>query len=54
MDNNELYWCMFFSGICSLRFHPKNYVKDVEGEVVYAAEVADLMLEAYFKRFPKE
>ncbi len=47
-------WDVYFAGVCSIRFHPKN---DMEGnadadEIEYAAQIADTMLKERKKRWP--
>ena len=39
-------WDVYFSSICSLRFHPRNDGNEsAEAKVKHAAHIADLMLE---------
>ena len=45
-------WDLYFASIASLRFHPRNEVKDEQTEIEYAAEIADLMMKERAKRWP--
>ncbi len=47
-------WDVYFAGICSIRFHPKNDDNHpAESEVAYAATVADLMMRQRKKRWER-
>lgn len=48
MNEQMTVWDLYFAGIASIRFHPKNDCSDKspEAEVALAAEVADMMMEA--------
>lgn len=54
---NEKLWSMYFVGICSIRFHPKNDALQEGSDtnvVHYAATIADKMLDEHHKRWPVE
>jgi len=43
-------WTYFFGAICSIRFHPKNEIKNLEEEIKWCGKVADRMEEEAKKR----
>lgn len=43
-------WDLYFSAVCSIRFHPRNEIADPEWEIEKAARFADLMLYEREKR----
>lgn len=58
---DELIFAMYFSSICSIRFHPRNIVSsdvrcndDVRFEMEFARRVALAMLEDHRGVFPRE
>ena len=50
--DKETAWDVYFSSICSLRFHPRNEIESYVKEVEFAATIADLMLSEKEKRWP--
>lgn len=55
--SNEQLFALYFGGICSIRFHPKNIgVCNPKDKVILtvdeAARVADIMLREHRRRFP--
>lgn len=57
MDEEQKIWAIYFAGIASLRFHPRNIMlplgdfKAEESALVYSAFIADLMLALHKERF---
>lgn len=48
-------WDLYFSAVCSLRFHPRNDGRNhPETEIEYAAKLADLMVEQRNKRWQSQ
>jgi hypothetical protein len=53
--DEQIAWDIYFSSICSLRFHPRNDDRaPVRANVEFAAQVADMMIEERRKRCPGE
>lgn len=54
MDEENI-WAIYFAGIASIRFHPRNDNNvNAKAIVTWAAEVADAMLSEHHKRWPVE
>jgi len=44
-------WEYYFGAVASIRFHPRNEIKDIDKEVEFAAKVADAMIREKEKRW---
>lgn len=49
--DDEKYWAIYFAGICSLQFHPRNPATHFKERIAMAADVADQMLAEHAKRW---
>lgn len=54
--NEETVWAIYFAGIASLKFHPRNQENIVKtgfpAQLIEAALIADRMLDLHKERFP--
>lgn len=55
MDDEQT-WSIYFAGICSMQFHPRNQTQGVTPDtlVTWAAKIADAMLQEHHDRWPVE
>lgn len=52
--DDEKWWAIYFAGIASLQFHPRNPATHFNERIKMAADIADRMLLEHAKRWPVE
>lgn len=57
MDDEQI-WSIYFAGVCSMQYHPRNNINYRDEReflaITWAANAADAMLAEHHKRWPVE